>query len=214
VNLGGTKVWATLSWPNRISILRLLLVAPFVVLLMNQSQWLFSRRLAMAIFIVMAVSDFVDGRLARRLNMKTRLGAILDPLADKVLIICSVVLLSLPDSAVAGARIDNWIVVAVVGKDLWVILGFLVLYLVTDRLVVRPTRFGKACTFGQLVMVGFVLIAPDLNALSPNLGARVATATGWATVGLCALAGVSYTRLGLSVIAAEQKPLDEHNRVA
>ena len=90
------KPWAVLSWPNRISLMRLLLVAPFIVLLMNQQQWGPSARYgALAIFIVMAVSDAIDGMLARRLNQITRLGAILDPLADKVLVICSVVLLSL-----------------------------------------------------------------------------------------------------------------------
>jgi len=186
----------------------LLLIAPFVVLLMNQNDWPYARHLAMAIFVVMAFSDLLDGVLARRLNQMTRLGAILDPLADKALIICSVVLLSLPDTAVPAARISNWIVVIVVGKDLWVIVGFVVIYLVTDRLRVQPTMAGKAATVGQLTMVGFVLVAPDLNRLWENLGTYLATALTWIVAALSILAVVGYTRLGLRFVAAEEKPLE------
>jgi CDP-diacylglycerol--glycerol-3-phosphate 3-phosphatidyltransferase len=197
-----------LSWPNRISLLRLLLVAPFVVLIMNYHAWPWARQLALAIFVVMVLSDFIDGVLARRLNQKTRLGAILDPLADKVLIICAVVLLSLPDSAMPGAAISNWVVVAVVGKDLWVIIGFLVIYLVTDRFRVQPILAGKAATVGQLAMVGLVLAAPDLNRISTGLGSRLALAVSWAAVALSITAAIGYTRLGLGFIAEEQKPLE------
>jgi cardiolipin synthase len=208
---GKIRPWKSLSWPNRISILRLLLVAPFVVLVMNQNRahWEAARYAALAIFVAMAVSDLVDGTLARRMNAKTRLGAILDPLADKVLIICSAVLLSLPNSAVPGAQLPDWVVVAIVGKELWMIVGFLVIYLVTDRFRIRPTAVGKACTVAQLVMFGFVLLAPDFNRLRDGLGTALATALSWTVAGICVLAVVSYTRLGLGFIAEGAKPLDE-----
>jgi len=210
-NLGEVKPWAALSWPNRVTLIRLVLVPPYVVLLMNQHRWQFARYLALSIFVVMGLSDYLDGVLARRMNARTRLGAILDPLADKALIICSAVLLSLDDSAVEGAQLANYVVVAIVGKDLWVIGGFLVIYLVTDKFRVRPTWVGKVCTFAQIVMVGFVLIAPDLNHLVGGLGSKVARIAGWAVSGLCVLAVVSYTRLGLRYVAQEEKPLDENN---
>ena len=211
MTLNQEKLWGSLSWPNRFSLLRLLLVAPFIVLLMNQDNpsWQWGRHAAIGIFLLMAVSDFLDGLLARRLDAKTRLGAILDPLADKVLIICSVVLLSLPGSAVEGARLDNWVVVAVVGKDLWVILGFVVIYLVTDRFRVQPTLAGKACTFGQLTMVASVLVAPDLDLLWPKVGGWIAFVTGIGVSLLCLWAVISYTRLGLRFIAKEEKPLED-----
>lgn len=206
------KPWRTLNWPNRISLMRLLLVAPFVVLVMNQNQpgWEWARQAAMGLFLVTAVSDFLDGMLARRLNLRTRLGAILDPLADKVLIVCSAVLLSLPNSAVPEARLPNWLVVAIVGKDLYVVIGFLVVYLVTNRFRVRPTIFGKVSTFGQLAMVLATLASPDLNRLAAPLGAVVATACNWTVAVLVVLAVISYTRLGLSFVAEGQQPLDEH----
>lgn len=205
------KPWKSLSWPNRISILRLLMVGPFVVLVMNQNQprWGAARYAALAIFVVMALSDFLDGTLARRLNLRTRLGAILDPLADKVLIICSVVLLSLSQSAVPGKQLPDWVVVVIVGKDLWVIMGFLVIYLVTDRFRVRPAAVGKACTVAQLVMVMLVMLSPDLNRLSEGLGGRLADVAIWTAVAISVLAVISYTRLGLGLVAEGAKPLDE-----
>lgn len=200
-----------LNWPNRISLLRLLLVAPFLVFVANQNDatWPHARHVAVGIFFVMAVSDFLDGILARRLNQRTRLGAILDPIADKILIICSVIALSLPDSSSPAARIPNWVVVAVVAKDLYVILGFLVVYLVTDRFRIRPTIAGKLCTLGQLAMVISVLLAEDLNRLGEQLGTLVALCFFWVVAALVVLAMISYTRLGVAFVSEGQKPLDD-----
>lgn len=206
------RPWGSLSWPNRISILRLLLVAPFIMLLLNHDRqhWSWAWHAAVAIFFVMAISDIIDGVLARRLNAKTRLGAMLDPLADKALIISAVLLLSRQDHDMS---LSNWVVVAVISKDLWVIIGFIVIYLVTDRLRAQPTRSGKICTFGQIFLVGSVLlapyVAPYLDWMIDGLAAFVLKGLSWVVVGLCVLAGISYTRLGLRFIAREQKPLDE-----
>lgn len=206
------KPWKALSWPNRISLLRLLLIGPFIVLLLNQFRWPWARHAALGIFVVTAWSDFLDGMLARRLNAKTRLGAILDPLADKALVISAVVLLSLPGTAPdARHALPNWVVVAVVGKDLWVVIGCLVVYLVTDRLRVQPTAAGKACTVGQLVMVGYVLLAPDLDRLASGLGSWGSLVMSWTVAALCVFAIISYTRLGLSFVVAEDKPLENNH---
>jgi len=203
------KPWKSLNWPNRITLVRLLLVAPFVILIENQLDWPWARHAAMGIFAVMALSDFADGVLARRLDARTRLGAILDPMADKVLIICSAVLLSMPHSAPPGLCLPNWVVVFIVGKDLWVIAGFLVIYLVTDRFLVRPSPSGKACTVGQLAMVLSVLAGPDINKLAAGVGNWIATVLTWIVGALCVLAVISYTRMGLAFIAREQKPLED-----
>lgn len=210
--------WGSLSWPNRISLLRLLLTGPFIVLVLNQRQWVagpwsWARHVGLVILIVMALSDIADGVLARRLNAKTRLGAILDPLADKILIVSAVVLLSLRGSAPSDElALPNWVVVAVVGKDLWVVIGCLVVYLATDRLRVLPTAAGKACTVGQLCMVGYVLAAPDLDYLVNGLGRWGVRIMAWVAAGLCVLAIISYTRLGLSFLAAEGKPLENDDK--
>lgn len=206
------RPWGSLNWPNRISLLRLLLVAPFVVLLLNQQEVSWARYAALGIFVIMAVSDFLDGLLARRFNLKTRLGALLDPLADKVLIVCSVVLLSMEGSSPGkDYTLRNWVVVAVVGKDLWVVFGTIVVYFVTDRLRIQPTLPGKFATLVQLATVIVALLAPDIDGLT-GWGKPIVLAMSVLVVATAAAAVVSYTRLGLSFIAREQKPLDENHK--
>jgi len=202
------KPWAALNWPNRISIIRLLLILPFVILLLNQETWAHARQGALLVFVVMAFSDLVDGVLARRLQARTKLGAILDPLADKIMIISAVLLLSLPHSSVPGAVISNWVVVAVVAKDMWVIVGFAVIYLITNRLRIHPTVAGKASTVAQLIMVGLVLSSPEFNAVTPKLGSVMAEFASWAVAGFSVVAIVAYTRLGLGFLVEGGRPLE------
>lgn len=211
--------WSALTWPNRITMLRLVLVAPFVMALLFSRQYEpAARYTALGLFVVMAASDFVDGILARRLDQRTRLGAILDPLADKAMLICATVLLALPSSSVDGARLPKWLVVAVVAKDLWVIIGFVVVFLVTDRFRTKPTWTGKASTASQLVMVTMTLLSPEISRLIPwfrlmdrSLGWWAMMATSVAAATLCVLAVMSYTRLGLRFISVEAKPLEENH---
>lgn len=195
-----------LNWPNRISLMRLMLVAPFVVLLTHQNdpgrQPLF-RLMALGLFGLMAISDWLDGYLARHKGMVTRLGAFLDPIADKVLIIVAAVQLSLPHSAVPGLELPDWVVVAIIGKDLWVVIGFIVVTLITGKAHVRPTFFGKMCTTVQLIMVAIMLASPELDRLATHLG-RYAAMALWGVVCLVSvLAVISYTRLGLAFIGRE-----------
>ena len=195
-----------MNWPNRITLLRLLLVAPFVVLMQHQQAQPVCRYVAMGLLMVVAASDVADGFLARRLASKTRLGAILDPLADKALITCAAVLLALPHSSVRGARLPDWVVVTIVGKDLWVVIGFAVLFLLTGKVRVRPAWAGKLCTAAQLAMVLAVLISPELNRLVPQLGRYLATVLWWIVAALSLAATISYTRMGLAFLAEEEPP--------
>lgn len=205
------RPWAYLSWPNRLTMLRLLLVAPFVVLMQHQQRQPALRYLALGIFLFMAFSDLADGFLARRLGSSSRLGAILDPLADKVLITCAAILLTLEHSHVRGTRMPDWVVVMIVGKDLWVVVGFIVVFLVTGKVRVMPTLPGKMSTCAQLMLVAAVLISPDLNHLGASVGTWMARLLWWAVAGLCVLAVVSYTRLGLAFVA-EADQNDENDQ--
>jgi len=89
-----------LNWPNRITIGRIVLVVPFVICLLNLNnpEWTGWRYVALVLFSFMAVSDGLDGFLARRLREETPLGRFLDPVADKLLIACA------PDAAIFGEK--------------------------------------------------------------------------------------------------------------
>lgn len=156
---------AYLSWPNRLTMLRLVLIGPFVVTLLNMQtpSWNgWGRVASLIIFAVMAITDALDGWLARRLHAETPLGRFLDPVADKLLITCAMILLGLHDTTVVGYEIPNWVVVAAIGKDIFVVLGFLLVFIVTGQIFIEPGWSGKWCTEIQMVMVVVVLLGPDL----------------------------------------------------
>jgi CDP-diacylglycerol--glycerol-3-phosphate 3-phosphatidyltransferase len=187
-----------MAWPNRVTALRILLIGPFVICLLDLQVWSPARWLALGMFALMGVSDAADGFLARRLNSQTPLGKFLDPLADKLLITCTVVALAAPHSSVPGKVLPNWVVVAAVGKDLVVVLGFVLIYLTTGRIVIRPRPAGKACTTVQFLMVVAVLLWPNL----PRLLRWLPTVLWWTATGLAVVAAVDYSRLGMQFVTS------------
>jgi cardiolipin synthase len=135
-----------LSIPNLITLARIILV-PVVVWLIASGEL----RLAFLLFLAAAVSDAVDGFLAKRFGMKTELGAYLDPLADKVLIVSIYVTLG-----ITGV-IPLWIVILVVSRDIMIV-GAIILSWVVDRPVkIRPHVVSKVNTGVQIVFAGLVL---------------------------------------------------------
>jgi cardiolipin synthase len=102
---------------------------------------------ALAVFVVAGVTDALDGMIARITKQKTELGAFLDPLADKLLIISAFVTLALL------RMLPVWLVVIVVSRDVILVLGGLVLYFMGHQFQSRPSIFGKATTVLQLLVV-------------------------------------------------------------
>jgi cardiolipin synthase len=185
---------AWLNWPNRITITRILLVAPFVICLLNlNAGWAGWRYLAIVLFAIMAISDAVDGFLARRLDAETPLGRFLDPVGDKLLITSAVVLLSIDATAVSGHTLPSFVPVIAVGKDVLTVIGFGLVHAVTGEFLVRPRTWGKTCTLVQLVMVGYCLVAPDLAPLLPR---TVLWVLCWLASGLAVVAVIDYVRIG------------------
>ena len=133
--------------PNLISILRLLLVPWFALVLLEQR---FDA--ALGLFLLMGVSDGLDGYLARRLGAASPLGAALDPLADKVMLVSAFVLLGHLE------LLPAWLVVLAVGRDVLIIGGALLLYLFRPGGMVRTAPVGKINTFLQIVLVLTVLV--------------------------------------------------------
>lgn len=110
------------------------------------------RWLAAAIFIVAAATDGIDGFVARRLNQRSRLGAILDPLADKGLIFTALILLTIKSPV-----FPPWFSISVIGRDLALIAGYLLLSTRFHPVEVRPSLIGKLATILQIISILFVL---------------------------------------------------------
>src|SRR6266436_966845 len=143
-----------LNLPNLISLGRLLLVPLAISLILDGSYWA-----AFWIFVIAGVSDAVDGFIAKRLDRRTRLGALLDPLADKVLLVSVYVTLGF------AGQLWTWLVVLVVFRDIMIVVGFLlILAIATVPKPFQPLFISKVNTGVQVALVGYVLARRGIGA--------------------------------------------------
>lgn len=159
-----------LNWANRITILRMLLIIPFVSLMLKINDQTVSgdvrnllRYASILIFVVMALSDAFDGFLARKGRQITRLGTFLDPMADKLLMACACLLLASERGHVDNFRLPTTVVVLIIGKDAFLLIGFVIVFFLTSKVHIIPAPIGKAATALQLAMVLAILIAPEVS---------------------------------------------------
>ena len=144
---------------NKITILRILLIPFFVVQVLYyvKSGHELHRLLAILSFAVAAICDGVDGYIARRYNQRSELGAILDPLADKLLLVSGIVLLSLENRPYLEP-IPLWLTGTIIGRDMLVLIGLIVIQMVVGKVAVRPRILGKVATVLQMVLVLWILL--------------------------------------------------------
>ena len=195
-----------LNWPNRITVLRILLIAPFVICILQMKEggtgW---RHAALLLFALMAISDGLDGYLARRMKEETPLGRFLDPVADKLLIVSTVVLLANDATGVSGIRLPSWVAVIAVGKDILTVTGFALVFAVTGKLFIQPRIWGKLCTVVQLFMVAAVLAAPDL----PERVGSGLPIIWWVASALAVVAVLDYIAVGSRFAAGNHHDTQE-----
>ncbi len=139
--------------PNFITLVRLA-VLPFFLVSIAGGRF----GIALAIFVGAGLSDGVDGYLARRFDMKSALGAYLDPIADKLLLMMSYLFLAIP-SYPALVKVPVWLAVMVLSRDILMLLVGLLLILTSGKKRFPPTWAGKVTTVTQIVTVLFVLCA-------------------------------------------------------
>lgn len=148
--------------PNMITILRLVMV-PGVVLAMLQARW----EWAFTGFVVAGISDGVDGFIARHFDQRSRLGAYLDPMADKLLLVSVFVVLG-----IAG-ELPLWLVIAAVSRDALIVFAVLLSSVMAQPVEMKPLTVSKANTAIQLVLAAVVLgelaFGVDIGALRPAL---------------------------------------------
>lgn len=136
-----------MNLPNLLSLLRIFMVAPFLIAVIYDRH-----ALALAIFVVAGITDALDGYLARRLDQKSVLGTFLDPLGDKLLGTVAFIALSVQ------GLLPAWLAVIVVAKDLYVALGAGILHYSGNLTVALPSFWGKLATLLQIVTVALVLL--------------------------------------------------------
>ncbi len=189
-----------MTFANWITLLRLALIPVFVLFAIYYSRSLAEeqpdfglRWISIGAFTLAAVSDALDGWIARRFNQHSALGKVLDPLADKGLLLAGVLTLSLSPW---DFQLPVWFAVLVISRDVLIVTGFVVLsYLVgRNNVHVSPTFLGKACTALQMSSVVAVLIGPGVL---PDF--VLYTLIAFASL-LTFLSGVDYVRAGVHLL--------------
>ena len=143
------KATTMLNLPNYLTLIRIAAIPLFLVLLSSRLY-----NYALLVFLIGGITDALDGPVARFTNQRTRLGAYLDPLADKLLIISSLVVLTIIDGVPA------WLTILVLSRDVIVTLGYGAIYFVVEeRMEIQPSTLGKINTFLLLLTITIVLVS-------------------------------------------------------
>jgi cardiolipin synthase (CMP-forming) len=173
-----------LNLPNFLTLLRIIAIPVFLIFLTDRE---FGA--ALVTFVLAGITDSLDGAIARITNTRTTLGAYMDPLADKMLILSGFVVLALMDS------VPRWLTVVVISRDVIILIGYLSLFLLTQQLMeIRPSVISKAATFLHLTTLAAVLLS--LWRAEAPVGRHLGTLFG-ITGGVTAVSGFHYIFRGL-----------------
>ena len=189
---------------NKITIVRILLIPAFVTMAIYYGQSVkegdpqeWQRFAAIIIFLVAAVSDGLDGYVARKYNQRSALGVILDPIADKGLLLSGIITLSISNWSELGpyaGRFPAWFPVLVITRDVVILVGSAVLHLLNGRVKVRTSWTGKVATVLQMSAIAWVMLQFQVMRLS-----YVVAAAGIFTF----ISGVIYVMDGVKQLQAE-----------
>ncbi|MFC1674665.1 CDP-alcohol phosphatidyltransferase family protein [Candidatus Omnitrophota bacterium] len=181
-----------MNFANKISTFRILSVPFFIASLVYytpESDYL--RFVALGIFSLAVISDAVDGYIARRSKQLSKAGLVLDPLADKALLLSAFVCLHLVEGLPSGIRFPLWVILIVISRDVVLIFGSAVIYVVKQKIDIRPTRLGKVTTILQMITVISLLLQLDFSFIF-----------WWIASLLTVASGFDYVRKGLNTLYA------------
>jgi cardiolipin synthase len=189
---------------NKITVIRILMIPVFVTLAIyygesiqegNPQDWM--RFTAIAVFLLAALSDGLDGYVARRYNQRSSLGVILDPIADKGLLLSGIITLSISNWSQVDphyGKFPAWFPVLIISRDVVIVTGSLLLHVLNGTVRVRPSWTGKVATVLQMAAIAWVM----LQMRTPPL-IYIVVAAGFFTL----ISGVIYFRNGLRQLSAE-----------
>lgn len=145
-----------MNLPNKLTILRMIMIVPFVVFMLVPIGGAAGKWIALALFVIASLTDLLDGKIARKYNLVTTFGKFMDPLADKLLVCSAMICL------VELERIPAWIVIVIISRE-FIISGFRLV--ASDKgVVIAASWWGKFKTTFQMIMI--ILMIADISALS------------------------------------------------
>jgi|WetSurMetagenome_2_1015567.scaffolds.fasta_scaffold114558_2 cardiolipin synthase (CMP-forming) len=172
--------------PNLLSLFRILITFFFILAVYHD-------RLdyALCLFLLQGITDLLDGFIARVMGKKTELGAYLDPIADKIMLVAAFVMLSIKHI------VPQWLPVLIVSKDIGIAIGFFILYRLVGSTKPIPSILGKLATTCQIVTVLFVLLVEIFSWLNVRV---YYNAFFFVTAFITLLAGFHYIYYGIQML--------------
>ncbi len=178
------KTTPRINIPNTLTLVRILLTPVFAICLIRH---LFDG--ALLVFVVAAITDGLDGLVARLFKRKTTLGAYLDPTADKLLLTTAFVTLAIQ------RMIPSWLSVIVITRDILIIFGVALLNIMNRSIEIKPSVLSKITTVAQLATVCSVLVAHQIHAM-----AQIEWFLFWFTAAVTTASGLQYIYRGLNIL--------------
>jgi len=150
-----------LTVPNMLTVFRMVLIPVFVSLLFyHRFLW------ALAVFVLAGLTDGLDGLLARRFGQQSQLGTVLDPVADKLMLVTAFIVLSMrsifPQPLPSHLPVPFWVTVAVISRDVFIIVGAAAINMTTGFRGFRPSWLGKVNTTVQIGGIAAIMFAPSI----------------------------------------------------
>lgn len=190
--------------PNILTILRILSLPVFLIFLINDAF-----TFAIIIFSFAAVTDILDGYSARILDCRTELGSYLDPIADKLLINSSLIVLYLSRMNQDHRLIPIWFIIIVLSRDIILIIGYFALYFIVGRVKIIPCREGKASSFFNVILIALILIIFGYDIilfLIPYLHFAI-----YILSGIVIISGIKYIWRGLIIFNAKKSNISDQS---
>ncbi len=169
-----------MNWANRLTICRIIFVPVFITAVLY-----LRLDVAFVVFMAAVITDGLDGYLARTRKEKTKFGTIMDPIADKLLIGSAFISFSLVTGLPEHLKMPVYVPIVVISRDVIILLGGMIMYLLAGDIKVRPTVLGKVTTFFQM----FTIISVLLNFIYSSWMWNI-------TVALTVISGLDYVRIG------------------
>ena len=179
-----------LTFANKITVCRILAIPFFISTVLYYSpEKEYLRFVALGIFLFAVISDFIDGYVARAWHQKTKAGAILDPLADKLLLISAFVTLYIMGGSFGPIHFPMWLVVAAISRDVMLLLGAMIIQLIKGDLNLNPTVWGKATAVFQMASIFGMLLHWGISPIIWDV-----------TFALTIISGIDYIREGIKIL--------------
>ncbi len=183
-----------LNLPNILSLLRILLIPVFLVLMIQGKVME-----ASAVFFFAGFTDVLDGFAARLLHQRTKIGALLDPAGDKLLMTSAFIVLTIP-SLNSPHIIPLWLTIAVISRDLFIVSSAFALYKLRGQKTFLPSLWGKSSTVCQFMVLILVLFFNSFQISFPYLRLLY-----FLTLALTLLSGMHYSYIGFRIISVPKR---------